>query len=144
MLPAAGVWPRLAKTLAAWRVVLLQAASFRLSHEKVFTPLVTLAILIQNNPQLASVRKSFPKVAARLMESVSLRASLVRLSRASLSNGVRVVTCRWQHMRTGLDMVVMPQQGQVLVMMYCIGCTLPVHFLSMGKEQPAWEQERVE
>jgi hypothetical protein len=80
--------------------VLLQAASFRLSHEKVFTPLVTLAILIQNNPQLASVRKSFPKVAARLMESVSLRASLLLSSRASLSNGVRVVTRRWQHMRT--------------------------------------------
>jgi hypothetical protein len=49
-----------------------QAASFRLSHEKVFTPLVTLAILIQNNPQLASVRKSFPKVAQQLMSSVSV------------------------------------------------------------------------
>jgi hypothetical protein len=49
-----------------------QAASFRLSHEKVFTPLVTLAILIQNNPQLASVRKSFPKVAQQLMSSVSI------------------------------------------------------------------------
>jgi hypothetical protein len=82
--------------------VLLQAASFRLSHEKVFTPLVTLAILIQNNPQLASVRKSFPKVAARLMESVSLRASPLLLSRASLSNAVLVVACRCQHMLTAL------------------------------------------
>jgi hypothetical protein len=119
MLPAADARACVAKTLAAWRVVLLQAASFRLSHEKVFTPLVTLAILIQNNPQLASVRKSFPKVAARLMESVSLRASLLLSSRASLSNGVRVVTRRWQHMRTAwLEMVQMPQKGQVLVMMH--------------------------
>jgi hypothetical protein len=50
--------------------VLTQAASFRLSHEKVFTPLVTLAILIQQNPQLAALRKSFPKVAQQLLESV--------------------------------------------------------------------------
>lgn len=50
--------------------VLTQAASFRLSHEKVFTPLVTLAILIQQNPQLALVRKSFPKVAQQLLNSV--------------------------------------------------------------------------
>lgn len=61
--PLAHVWVLL---------LLVQAASFRLSHEKVFTPLVTLAILIQNSPQLASVRKAFPKVAAGLMESVSL------------------------------------------------------------------------
>jgi hypothetical protein len=54
--------------------VLLQAASFRLSHEKVFTPLVTLAMLIQNNPQLASIKKIFPKVAQQLMASVSVLA----------------------------------------------------------------------
>jgi hypothetical protein len=55
-----------------YRAVLLpQAASFRLSHEKVFAPLVALAVLIQNNPQLASVRKSFPKVAEQLLSSVS-------------------------------------------------------------------------
>lgn len=53
------------------RALLLQAASFRLSHEKVFTPLVTLSILIQQNPELASVKKSFPKVAEQLLESVS-------------------------------------------------------------------------
>jgi hypothetical protein len=54
------------------RDLLLQAASFRLSFEKVFTPLVTLSMLIQNNPQLAAFQKSFPKVAQQLMDSVSL------------------------------------------------------------------------
>jgi len=53
------------------RALLLQAASFRLSHEKVFTPLVTLAMLIQQNPEVAAIKKSFPKVAQQLMASVS-------------------------------------------------------------------------
>lgn len=75
--------------------VLCQAASFRLSHEKVFTPLVTLSILIQQNPELASVKKSFPKVAEQLLESVShtsdpyRRLPYLRCS-SSIGSGVQV------------------------------------------------------
>ncbi|WIA08278.1 hypothetical protein OEZ85_007721 [Tetradesmus obliquus] len=47
------------------------AASFRLSTEKIFTPLVTLAILIQQNPDLQQMRKTFPEIAAKLMEEVN-------------------------------------------------------------------------
>jgi hypothetical protein len=80
--------------------VLSQAASFRLSHEKVFTPLVTLAILIQQNPQLALVRKSFPKVAQQLLNSVG---SCCTSSAAGLytCRAVHTVWCctsqTWQH-----------------------------------------------
>lgn len=48
----------------------LQAASFRLSTEKIFTPLVTLSILINQNPQLAPLRKSFPSIAQQLLDDV--------------------------------------------------------------------------
>jgi hypothetical protein len=48
----------------------VQAASFRLSTEKIFTPLVTLAILIQQNPSLTQLRQHFPEVARRLMDEV--------------------------------------------------------------------------
>jgi hypothetical protein len=48
----------------------VQAASFRLSTVKIFTPLVTLAILIQQNPNLSQMRQHFPEVARKLMEEV--------------------------------------------------------------------------
>jgi hypothetical protein len=48
----------------------VQAASFRLSTEKIFTPLVTLAILIQQNPDLQQMRKTFPEIASKLMDEV--------------------------------------------------------------------------
>jgi hypothetical protein len=48
----------------------VQAASFRLSTEKIFTPLVTLAILIQQNPGLTQMRQHFPEVARKLMDEV--------------------------------------------------------------------------
>lgn len=54
-------------------LAVLQAASFRLSTERIFTPLVTLAILIQQNPDLQQMRKTFPEIAAKLMEEVRQR-----------------------------------------------------------------------
>ncbi|KAI8471632.1 MAG: hypothetical protein J3K34DRAFT_416719, partial [Monoraphidium minutum] len=47
------------------------AASFRLSAEKIFTPLVTLSILIQQNPDFGELRTQFPAIARELLESVN-------------------------------------------------------------------------
>jgi hypothetical protein len=48
-----------------------RAATFRLSTEKIFTPLVTLSILIQQNPEVAAIQSTFPSVAKQLLDSVS-------------------------------------------------------------------------
>lgn len=55
-----------------------QAASFRLSAEKIFTPLVTLAILIKQNPQLAGLEAAFPTIARQLLRSVNGERTVIQ------------------------------------------------------------------
>lgn len=47
------------------------AASFRLSAERVFTPLVTLGILIEQRPNFKDVAAAFPATAAALLKDVN-------------------------------------------------------------------------
>lgn len=66
---AAALTPR--HSLTAPRCVTrAQAASFRLSSEKIFTPLVTLSILIQQHPMFADVEASFFPAARQLLANV--------------------------------------------------------------------------
>lgn len=54
----------------------MQAASFRLTVEKAtVTPLTTLSILIQQNPQFASLVEAFPAIGNQLLASVSAAGS---------------------------------------------------------------------
>ncbi|GBF87741.1 hypothetical protein Rsub_00452 [Raphidocelis subcapitata] len=47
------------------------ATSFQLSAGKIFTPLVTLGILIQQNPSFPALKKTFPSIARQLLEEVN-------------------------------------------------------------------------
>uniref|UniRef100_A0A383VFW0 Protein kinase domain-containing protein n=1 Tax=Tetradesmus obliquus TaxID=3088 RepID=A0A383VFW0_TETOB len=54
------------------------ASSFRMSAERVFTPLVTLDIIIQRYPDVAQLKKVFPEAAKQLFDRVNADRAVIQ------------------------------------------------------------------